>query len=1427
MRNLIPHLISEQYKQNNFNGSFEAYTMFVDISGFTKLTETLMLHKKDGAEVLTDVLNSIFDPIVEKIYQNNGMISTFAGDAFTAIFPVVDEKSYETVLTSAKYINSFFKDNKIVDTKFGKFDMGVKVGISYGGVKWGILGKGGKHTYYFRGEAIDGCAKSEHHAEKGDIIIDNKFAGQFKNENPQSMLLKSSNNKIGDNHLKLDASSIEFETSKQIVKEFELKEEDLTPFTLDTVIFLKNKAEFREVVSVFISFDEPDSKESLNIFTTELIKQSYNYGGYFNKIDFGDKGGVALLIFGAPISYENNIERALNFILDIKNKSLNINFRAGITSGTVYAGIIGGEKRCEYTAIGDIVNLSARFMMKSKWGEFWVSKEILNNQQAVYEFKDLGVFEFKGKSGKIPAYKLIKKKEKVQNRFFDDKIFGREEELKKLKKFVEPIFKTRKSTGILYIYGEAGIGKSRLVYELKTRLTTETPIINYQLPPFNWFYMPCEEIIRKSFNPIIYFLTNYFDLSIENTKDKNKAKFELKYNKLIDSTKNNEIKKELVRITSIIGGYLGIEWENSLYSQLDAKGRYENFLFAFTTFIQAESLINPIIIEIEDTHWIDSDSEKLLKILTRNTKEYSISIICPSRYSDNGSEFKLNIDKEIETDKIDLNFLKKNSISEYGKDILETENDFSSELLDFIYEKTNGNPFFVEQILLDLQDRDVITVNTTKKQMTVTQDNLKNIPSNIQAVVISRLDRLSNDIKNIVQTASVLGREFFIKILTQVLKYEKELDNKLLNIEDEKIWSPLSEMNYLFKHALLRDSAYDMQLRSKLKELHKFAAESYIEVFGEGVKEHYAIIAFHYEKAEIRDKTMEYLEKAGDFAKEIYQNEKGIEFYERLISLIKKTNLPLLSSILIKKGRILQLIGKWDDAFSDYELSLKISEELKNKNGIANAIGSMGVIYRWQSNYPKAMGCHEKQLKIAKKLGNKNEIASAIGNMGVVYAKKHNYSKAMEYYEKGLVLFKEMGSKEKIATVMGDMGDIYRWQSNYSKAVECYEKLLKISEELGNKSGIARAVGNIGVVYAIQGNYSKAIEYFNQRFKIFEELGNKNEISRAIVDLGIVYSHQGNHSKAMKSYEKGLNLFEEMRDKMMIAGTVGMMGKVYSSQGNHSKAIECYEKQLKISEELEDKSEIASAIGNMGGVYSSQDNYSKAMECYEKQLKIAEKLGNKNEIASAIGNMGIIYANQSNYSKAIRCYKKHFKIIEELGNRREIAINVGNTGVAYYSQGKYLKAIEYCEKALVIDYELNLTPFLPPHLSTKTKCLYKIKEYIKAKEINEKCYNTAKEVENKEYIFSSNILKEKIEFKLSENSQDKKIQNINNLKNMLKDEKEEKNIALLNYELAIMNDELKMDNSKYKKVAIEIYKKLYEKTPNIKYKNKFEELETL
>ena len=204
------------------------------------------------------------------------------------------------------------------------------------------------------------------------------------------------------------------------------------------------------------------------------------------------------------------------------------------------------------------------------------------------------------------------------------------------------------------------------------------------------------------------------------------------------------------------------------------------------------------------------------------------------------------------------------------------------------------------------------------------------------------------------------------------------------------------------------------------------------------------------------------------------------------------------------------------------------------------------------------------------------------------------------------------------------------------------------------------------------------------------------------------------------------------------------------------------------------------------------------------------------------GDRSIIHHTE----KEIEFYQKQLKTTQELGDKSGISIAVGNMAIVYHKQGNYEKAMECYERAIEIAYDLNLKQYLPYHFFGEANSLYQMQQYDKAKECIKECYNAAKEIDDKEHILSSNILKEKINFKLSENPSIK-LKSIQNKKNMLEAEKKEENIANLNYEIALMLHKLKKDNSEYKKKAISIFKKLYKKTPKVDYKNKIEELEKL
>jgi hypothetical protein len=276
----------------------------------------------------------------------------------------------------------------------------------------------------------------------------------------------------------------------------EVDGEVLRPFLPPAVLDLQNKGEFREICPVFIAFDEPEASDTLHAFIAVMMTLARQYGGTMSQLDFGDKGSLIVLWFGAPMTYENNIERAAECLLALQTADQQmhkpIRWRAGITFGIVWAGIRGGVERCEYGAVGDVVNLAARMAAKAEWGEIWVSQAVRERLKNSYRLAELGDFQFKGKQQQTTVYRLIRSTHRNEISFYTDKMIGRDVELGQLHQAIQPIFDGR-FAGVIYTYGEAGIGKSRLLFELQKHLAREHRV--------SWLHCPAEELLRQSLSP--------------------------------------------------------------------------------------------------------------------------------------------------------------------------------------------------------------------------------------------------------------------------------------------------------------------------------------------------------------------------------------------------------------------------------------------------------------------------------------------------------------------------------------------------------------------------------------------------------------------------------------------------------------------------------------------------------------------------------------------------------------------------------------------------------------------------------------------------------------------------------------------------------------------------------------------------------------
>ncbi|MFW5799809.1 MAG: tetratricopeptide repeat protein, partial [Spirochaetota bacterium] len=1154
--------------------------------------------------------------------EKGGIIASFEGDALTILFPIDNtgyapdtdpESKFKALYSAVKIKNLFEQIGGIHNTvDFDNFTLSVKIGLSYGEVEWGIVGYVRHKTYFFRGEGINNCAEAEQKCKKGQIIFDknlydfldlNYYKNKGINFKPHSegyYLLNNINIPDNDSIFEIPLyKNIDTENNENIYNDTkalpDIKKEIALYFYSDKIIEYKQGGEFRDVVSVFISFKETSDFYQLNNLVEIILKDVDNFGGYFEGLNFGDKGGNCLVLFGAPISYENNIERAINFILSIK-EHLGNNIRSGITYGKVYSGIRGNQIRCTYGVLGDIVNLSARFMMKAEWGDIWISGRIEGVINHKYNTAYIGDKSFKGKSSPIKVYKLIKIKEDTDEKPFSNVMVGRENEVKEIIKHCKGIILNR-LLGILYVYGDAGIGKSRLLYE----------VINRVKPAIKTFILQTDGILKKSMNPFIYFFNNYFNQSQIHNQKRKKLLFEDKFKELIDNLNNlltekkpslnvsnadtdnkenginnkenlsnlsstkyknvsirNEenIKKiinELKRRKSLLGALLGIHWKDSLYEKLNARGRFENTLFAIKEFFKAESLLKPVIIFVEDIQYIDDDSQKVFNALTWNIEEYPIVIIASSRFNDDGSKPKLRVDESIIKREI--------SLGELSNDLIETiineqlGHIASKSLINFIISKTKGNPFYIEQFCLYLLENNMLTLKekdiedkltNTHKKIKIYNLKEKNIevPTTINSILISRIDRLSSKLKEAIQIASVLGNEFDTKVFFEMLTILKKLVEYLSFVieeefdmwafstiidkeeihplqeegEMERLWYEFSEHKYIFKHALLRDVAYDMQPRKRLQNLHRISAEAIEKLYNDD-ETYYSDLAFHYEKAEIRDKTKDYLWKAGENATKNYKNYEALLIYDKLIK--HKDDIEEEIEIYYRKGKILNLIGRWNEGIKILDKGIYLAKQVGNKKKEAQLKVIKGEILQELSEYDKSLETLNDAKDISEDILDKKTLGYSLDNIGEIYRLKGEYSKAMKHFQRSLLLDIEIGDKQGASDSLNNIGNIYRHKHNYEKALESHLKSIEIKKEIEDKDGIALAYNNIAIIYWNKGDYDNSLEYLKKSLAIKEEMGNKRGKSISLNNIGIIHRDKGDYDKALDCHKQSLAINEE------------------------------------------------------------------------------------------------------------------------------------------------------------------------------------------------------------------------------------------------------------------------------------------------------------
>lgn len=1257
MKHLIPHFIEQQYRDQQLHGSFQAYVLFIDLSGFTKLTESLMQEGKAGAEQLSLVLNQIFSPLVDLVYQRGGFIPYFAGDAFSGIFLENNEgMSPDHLIETARLVKALFEK---ANFRFGDFEIGLKTGLSYGEVEWGIVGDSLK-AYYFRGMAIDQSAESQTYADNQDIILDHFL----KNKLSTLHRVQPAGH---DNFYRLDTSIYHpINVNEKIQATYKVKIPTLSQdIALDflplPVIKYNSIGEFREVVSIFLSFKGIETHQVLNEFSTIVLDQIRSFSGYFKEIDFGDKGGLMFGFFGAPISFENNIERALEFIVTLQKeikelqKKYPLEFRVGITSGTAYTGTVGGIERCQYAAVGNYVNLAARLMTYANWGEVLVDKDVQKNRN--FRFKHKGDIKYKGIKGDVPTY-ILAGRNAQDAPSYKGKMVGREEELQEAISWIEPIFDGSQE-GIAYMYGEAGIGKSRLSFELQHSLQSKHRL--------QWLTCRADQILKKPFNPFIYFLKNYFEQSPYNSRRDNKNSFEKNFDWLlrdlvqVQRPEVKNIERELLRTKSILAALIGIHYKASLWEQLEAKGRHQNTLAALTNLFLAASLIAPLVLELEDGHWYDESSKEFLRDFIKKVKPYPIFLLVTSRYRDDGSKPELvpiSLLKKynISHHELDLNLLKPNGLKAFAETQL--EGIVSQDLWELLMRTTNGNPFYLEQLLEYFAESNLLI---EKEGIWYIKDKNIKMSGSINSILMARIDRLSVLVKETVKAAAVIGQEFEMPVLSEIIKTQEDyvrkngdmfrvLKQQVKTAEQGQIWRAMNELRYIFKHSLLREAAYGMQLHTRLIELHRLIGEAIEKVYADNLEQRYVDLAFHFEQAEEKQKTKLYLEKAGNYARRNYQNQQAVQFYDKLLLLLGNRDSQKKVKILLRKASVLELVGHWSNCEGICRTALRIAQKIGNLSLLSRTQNSLGRLLMLQGNYTEARQFLETAASHFENLEDTVAKIKVYGDLGNLFFRQGIYEKAKSYFIRSIELSGETRHLSNNAQIVANLGLTHMNQGHYDEGIERQARQLEVSKKANDKQGMATLYTNMGIVYFEKGDYDAALDCYKKGLALSEELGNKQLTAIAIGCIGSVYERKGDYENAMDNFRLDLELCEELGDKQGTAITLGLIGELMSVKGEFDSAIAYLQKNLMLCRELNYRKGIAKALNTLGDVYYYLRIYDRSIHFYDEAIKLTREINNKLVLGYSLVEKGQALMKMGHLMQADLLSQEALDIANELGN---------------------------------------------------------------------------------------------------------------------------------------------------------------------------------
>ncbi len=908
-------------------------------------------------------------------------------------------------------------------------------------------------------------------------------------------------------------------------------------------------------------------------------------------------GDAILAFFGAPVAHEDDPERAVLAGLDIlegigplreqleRERALDFNVRVGINTGLAVVGEVGSDIRGEYTAMGDAVNVAARMEQTAAPGTIQISEETYQHVASLFEVEKLGGVQVKGKSRPIQAYRVIQSKPgAVKKRGLDDigltsPLVGREDEMAAMRTAVQRLVEHGEG-GLVLIFGEAGIGKSRLKDELGLTIGESVRWLEGSTLSFSQTlsYWPFQEILR-----------DFADITDDD--DETAAWFRLEQSiTRLHSEKTDDILPYLASLLAleVREPYL----ERVQYLEAEDLGR--QIYLTCLRFFEQLALEQPLMLVFEDLHWMDDASARLLEHLLALIERVPLLMLGLSRPEPGSIGERLaQIARQNYADRyteLRLTSLPAEASQAMVENLLMVA-DLPGQMRQSILSRAGGNPFFLEEIVRTLIEAGAVARDPGTSRWHATEAGMAMLlPDTIQGMLMARVDRLAEEEKGVLRTASVVGRSFLYRVLREVVETDDELNESLASLETADLIQEkqrMPELEYIFKHALAQEAVYESILLRTRRKLHQQVAQTIEFLFADRLEEFYGLLAYHYAQAEAWEEALDYLLKAGDMASQVAADGEALAHYHQALSAYERAFGeqwdPLQRAKLARKiGQALFRRGEHEQALENLKQALSLLDRplpestwgirlgilaeaakqiilrllpglLKKAGGLDEHPGEVECIAAYESivwvdlvGKPKRFLLDTlRALNLAERINHPEHATFGYIFLGGGLVLVGRFGLAERYARYALDLTEKIDNPGVLADVHNILTVIASFQGQVERALEHG----RIAAQLLRKAGSIRGWGNanliVGETKVYTSQYAEAAQIADEVIKVGQDSGDLQVKAWGYGVRGLVERYTRAPEVAIESYRRAYELAAKVPDYIGQVDALVMIGHNY------------------------------------------------------------------------------------------------------------------------------------------------------------------------------------------------------------------------------------------------------------------------------------------